>query len=141
MRLTRRNDTSTEPEINLIPLIDILLVIVIFLVISSTYVRQSQLKVDLPGTQNGETKADQSKVIRIRIARDGNYALGDQGVLSADQLRSTLVKALAETPAGQENHAIIEADAMATHQAVVTAMDMLAALGISRVSIATAQSR
>lgn len=141
MRLTRRKDLSTEPEINLIPMIDILLVIVIFLVVSSTFVRQSQLKVELPGTRSGENKADQNKVIRIRIGRDGNYALGEQGVLSADQLRSQLVKTMEGTPAGQESHAIIEADAMATHQAVVTAMDMLAALGISRVSIATAQTR
>lgn len=122
-------------------MIDILLVIVIFLVVSSTFVRQSQLKVELPGTRSGENKADQNKVIRIRIGRDGNYALGEQGVLSADQLRSQLVKTMEGTPADQESHAIIEADAMATHQAVVTAMDMLAALGISRVSIATAQTR
>jgi biopolymer transport protein ExbD len=133
----KRIDQTPAPEINLIPLIDILLVIVIFLVVSSTFIRQSQLRVELPGTQNGKTEQKQDNVLRIRIGKDGNYALGNQGLLNEQSLRIELTKTLSTLPEDNEHKAIIEADAMATHQSVVTVMDILASLGVARVSIAT----
>mgnify|MGYP006143441237 FL=1 len=137
MRIKRT--TSTEaPDINLIPLIDVLLVIVIFLVVSTTFMQPSQLEVDLPGTRSTQEDARPPEALRIRVGRDGNYALGAQGVLTETQLRTELSKVLSAKPASEERRAIVEADAAATHQSVVMVMDMLASLGVAKVSIATA---
>ena len=137
MRIKRTNSTEA-PDINLIPLIDVLLVIVIFLVVSTTFMQPSALEVDLPGTQSASEDSTPPETLRIRVGRDGNFALGNQGILNETQLRQELTKALAAGAAGYERRAIVEADAAATHQSVVVVMDMLASLGVSRVSIATA---
>ena len=137
MRIKRTNSTEA-PDINLIPLIDVLLVIVIFLVVSTTFMQPSALEVDLPGTQSANEDNTPPEALRIRVGRDGNFALGNQGILNEIQLRQELTKALAAGAAGDERRAIVEADAAATHQSVVVVMDMLASLGVSRVSIATA---
>ena len=140
MRIKRT--TSTEaPDINLIPLIDVLLVIVIFLVVSTTFMQPSALEVDLPGTQSAKEDNTQEQALRIRVGRDGNFAFGNQGILSEIQLRQELTKALAAGDAGGDRRAIVEADAAATHQSVVLVMDMLASLGVARVSIATARGK
>lgn len=98
----------------------------------------SQLEVNLPGTQSANEDTPRPETVRIRIGRDGNYAMGTQGVLNEVQLRSALVKAFSSKKNAQERLAIVEADAAATHQSVVLVMDMLAGLGVTRVSIATA---
>ena len=134
----KRNNTTEAPDINLIPLIDVLLVIVIFLVVSTTFMQPSQLEIDLPGTQSAKEESTPPQALRIRIGRDGNYAFGMQGILTESQLRSELTKAMAAVNQGEERRAIVEADAAATHQSVVAVMDMLASLGVARVSIATA---
>lgn len=141
MKIKRNHTAGFEPEINLIPLIDILLVIVIFLVVSSTFVRQSQLRVELPGTQNSKTEPANQDVLRIRVGKDGNYTLNAQDLLTEKTLKEAIVQTLATKPDNTDQKAVIEADAVATHQSVVTAMDILASLGVVRVSIATAKSR
>ncbi len=98
----------------------------------------SQLEVDLPGTQSASEDTTPPEALRIRVGRDGNYALGSQSVLTETQLRTELSKVLLTKPAGEERRAVVEADAAATHQSVVLVMDMLASLGVARVSIATA---
>lgn len=137
MRIKRTNSTEA-PDINLIPLIDVLLVIVIFLVVSTTFMQPSALEVDLPGTQSAKEDNTPPQALRIRIGRDGNFAFGNQGILSEAQLRQELTKALAARDTSDERRVIVEADAAATHQSVVVVMDMLASLGVGRVSIATA---
>lgn len=137
----KRIVSSDAPDINLIPLIDVLLVIVIFLVVSTTFMKPSQLEVDLPGTQSAKEDNTPQQALRIRIGRDGNYALGNQGILNEAQLRIEVSKALAASDSGTERRAIVEADAAATHQSVVLVMDMLASLGVARVSIATAGAK
>jgi len=137
LRIKRTNSTEA-PDINLIPLIDVLLVIVIFLVVSTTFMQPSALEVDLPGTQSASEDNTPPEALRIRVGRDGNFALGNQGILNEIQLRQEVTKALAAGAAGDKRRAIVEADAAATHQSVVVVMDMLASLGVSRVSIATA---
>lgn len=141
MKIRRRIDTD-PPEINLIPMIDILLVIVIFLVVSTSFVRQSQLKVELPGVNQKQSSEDPQEPIRVRIGKDGNYSLGAQSFNSEANLRVALSQELAKPGLKKDElKAILEADATATHQSVVTVMDMLASLGINRVSIATAAKR
>ena len=86
MRIKRTISTEA-PDINLIPLIDVLLVIVIFLVVSTTFMQPSQLEVDLPGTQSAKEDTMPPEALRIRVGRDGNYALGAQTVLTETQLQ------------------------------------------------------
>ncbi|HEX4919080.1 MAG TPA: biopolymer transporter ExbD [Limnobacter sp.] len=139
MKIRRTQAGPEAPDINLIPLIDVLLVIVIFLVVSTTFLKPSALAVDLPGTSQAKAQPDQSQTLRIRVGKDGNYGFGHQATLDARQLRSELTKALASnTDKPEDRRAIVEADASATHQSVVTVMDLLAGLGVARVSIATA---
>lgn len=137
-----RSESDSNLEINLIPLIDILLVIVIFLVVNTTFVRQSQLKVDLPGTQSAEKKSEEA-VLTVTVGRDGNYGFGNELLIGEQQLKRAIALAIASLPDQPKDdlRAVIQADAAATHQSVVTVMDILAAAGIVRVSIATAGSR
>jgi biopolymer transport protein ExbD len=134
----RRVSSTEAPEINYIPLIDVLLVIVIFLVCTTTFIRQSQLKVELPGTQSSKQQMQQDKPLIIRIGKDGNYTMPDQGILDQAKLRLAIRQTMKSTGNNPEQRAVLEADAEATHQSVVTAMDILAAEGVARVSIATA---
>ena len=138
MRIRRANKQD-EPEINLIPLIDVLLVIVIFLVVSSTFVRTSQLKVELPGTQNAQKNEHKEERLEIKVGRDGNYSFDSKAVLDEQALRLALKQKLSEKPVNENTKAMIQADAAATHQSVVTVMDILASLGVAKVSIATAR--
>ncbi|HEX4844455.1 MAG TPA: biopolymer transporter ExbD [Limnobacter sp.] len=139
MKIRRSQAGPEAPDINLIPLIDVLLVIVIFLVVSTTFLKPSALAVDLPGTSQAKAQNEQAPTFRIRVGKDGNYGFGTQGSLDAQQLRSELAKALAtNTDKPEDRRAVVEADAAATHQSVVTVMDLLAGLGVARVSIATA---
>ncbi|MDX1668731.1 MAG: biopolymer transporter ExbD [Limnobacter sp.] len=135
-----RNQTDENVEINLIPLIDILLVIVIFLVVNTTFVKQSQLTVQLPGTETAQPSQPDQEPLVIAVGRDGNYSWNQQLIASEQQLRTELTLFLSsmDTTALENLSAVIEADAAATHQSVVSVMDILASLGIVRVSIATA---
>lgn len=134
-----RNPTDETVEINLIPLIDILLVIVIFLVVNTTFVKQSQLSVQLPGTETAQPNQSDQKPIVIAVGRDGNYDWNGQLIASEQGLRNeiTLYLSALDRTALENLTAVIEADAAATHQSVVTVMDILASLGVARVSIAT----
>ncbi|HEX4856271.1 MAG TPA: biopolymer transporter ExbD [Limnobacter sp.] len=137
----KRTSGPEAPDINLIPLIDVLLVIVIFLVVSTTFLQPSALEVDLPGTQNAPEEKTPPKALRIQVGRDGNYAMGNKGMMNETQLRTELNSVLAGSEARDRERAIVEADAAATHQSVVIVMDMLASMGVGKVSIATAGSK
>lgn len=134
----RRINSGEAPEINFIPLIDVLLVIVIFLVCTTTFMRQSQLRVELPGTSAAQKADIKDQPLLVKVGKDGNYAFENQPVLDEKGLRKAVQKALGATRPARDQRVLLEADSQATHQSVVTAMDVLASLGIEKVSIATA---
>ena len=134
----RRTTPSEAPDINFIPLIDVLLVIVIFLVCTTTFMRQSQLKVELPGTSAAQKAEAKDQPLVVKVGKDGNYGFENQTVLDEKGLRNALKKALGAAKPARDQRVLLEADSQATHQSVVTAMDVLASLGIEKVSIATA---
>ena len=127
----RSNASSDDsPDINLIPLIDVLLVILIFLAATTTFTRERQLSISLP-----QANAEQTTVstIEISIAQDGRYAIA--GALISP---SNLVARLKAQRSDQKDSAlIIRADAMAPHQAVVHAMQAAREAGINKVRFAT----
>jgi len=110
--------TSAEPEINLIPFIDVLLVVLIFLMISTTFTRYQELAITLPTASGSESQAE-SKQIHIAVSRDGRFAINGK-VTDHTQLSSALTQLSGKDSNLQVN---IDADAKAPHQSVMTALE------------------
>ena len=106
-----------EPEINLIPFIDVLLVVLIFLMISTTFTRYQELAITLP-TANGSPSPSEVKQLHIAVSRDGRFTINGK-VTDRSQLSNNL-NALNKDNAIQVN---IDADAKAPHQAVMSALE------------------
>jgi biopolymer transport protein ExbD len=111
------SSSPAEPEINLIPFIDVLLVVLIFLMISTTFTRYQELAITLP-TANGAASQSEVKQIHIAVSRDGRFAINGK-VTDRNQLSNSL-NALNQDNAIQVN---IDADAKAPHQAVMSALE------------------
>lgn len=132
----RDHRKDDEPEINLVPLIDVILVLIIFFVVTATFDARSVLKLELPRA-TGEAASDTSKALSVLVNADGRYFVDDREVLR-DDLES--LKATLSEVAGtdRDRPVLLRADARTPHQAVVTAYDALGQLGFQRVMIATA---
>ena len=113
------SSVSAEPEINLIPFIDVLLVILIFLMISTTFTRYQELAISLPSA-NGSDSQVETKQIHIAVSRDGRFAINGK-VINPNQM-STALEQLSEK-GGNNLQVNIDADAKAPHQAVMTALE------------------
>ncbi len=132
----RDDRAHDEPEINLVPLIDVILVLIIFFVITTTFDARSTLQLQLPNAK-GEPAADQTKSLSVLINAEGRYFVGDQEVLRTDI--DALKQALTLAGGGDRARPVLlRADARTPHQAVVTALDALGQLGFRTISIATA---
>ncbi|WP_349605593.1 MULTISPECIES: ExbD/TolR family protein [Cupriavidus] len=134
----RSRQRREEPEINLIPLIDVLLVILIFLMITTTYSRYTELQIQLP-TADAERAQQRPREIVVSVSARGVYSvnkhvLEQKDVTSlADQLRA----ASGDAGSGQPPVVIVNADAQASHQAVVNVMEAARLAGLSRLTFAT----
>lgn len=122
-----------EPEINLIPFIDVLLVILIFLMLTTTYSRYTTLRVNLP-TASAQVGQEQPEQLVVSVASDGRYAVGGNEM----ELRSVdaIMDALRAAGAGENTLMVISADASAPVQAAVTVMDAARRLGLTRITFA-----
>ncbi|GAB2711388.1 MULTISPECIES: ExbD/TolR family protein [Comamonas] len=130
-----RPRTTTEPEINLIPFIDVLLVVLIFLMLSTTYSKFTELQLTLP-TANAEQLRDRPKEIIVSVAADGRYAVGKvalEGKTVADMAEALRNAATA----GKDSVIIISADALAPHQSVVSVMEAARRVGLQQITFAT----
>lgn len=133
MRLQARQ--LEDPELNLTSLIDVVLLIVIFFMVSTTFVQEARLQVELPQAESAAVERTASALV-ITITAQGSYRVNEQ-VLVNNQ-RDTLATALMQLAGGSTQQPVtIRADARASHQSVVTAMDVAARLGFSQVNIAT----
>ena len=112
------NSVSTEPEINLIPFIDVLLVVLIFLMISTTFTRYQELAITLPTASGNESQVE-SKQVHIAVSRDGRFAINGK-VTDPSQLSNALTQLSNKDSNLQVN---IDADAKAPHQSVMTALE------------------
>jgi len=135
----RKRNKREEPEINLIPLIDVFLVIIIFLMVSTTFSRFSELQITLP-TADAEKTQTRPNEINIAIGSDGKYALN--GVATPISSPSALADALREAalkfPAdSKEPVIIINADAQTSHQSVVNVMEAARIAQIGQITFAT----
>jgi biopolymer transport protein ExbD len=130
----RRSDM--EPEINLIPLIDVLLMMVLFFMFSSTFIVEGRLKVRLPEASSVPVSRPGLEPLVVTVTATGGYLVNDRELInaSADTLRAALLKV---ATAERTQPVTIRADARATHQAVVTAMDVLGRIGYAQLNIVT----
>jgi biopolymer transport protein ExbD len=124
-----------DPELNLISLVDVVLLLVIFFMLSTTFVQEGRLRVELPEAGSATVERTRQPVV-ITITAQGSYRINERALVNNQ--RETLYAALRQVAGESGTQPVtIRADARATHQAVVTAMDVAARLGFSQVNIAT----
>ena len=130
-----RPRSREEPEINLIPFIDVLLVILIFLMLSTTYSKFTELQLVLP-VADTDAQRDRPKEVLVSITSDGSYSINRKRV--AGRSTAELAQALQTgAKAGQESIVIIHADANAKHQAVISVMEAARLTGLTQITFAT----
>ena len=130
-----RRGARDEPEINLIPFIDVLLVVLIFLMLSTTYSKFTELQIKLP-VADAEHQRDYPKEVIVSVSSDGRYVINRVAVegRSLETLGAALVLG---AKAGKDSVIIISADASATHQAVITVMEAARRNGFGQITFAT----
>lgn len=133
----RRQD---DFEINVIPLIDVLLTLLMFFVLTTTFVRHTRMQVTLPQASHTQAQLAQTHPLVIVVDREGHYFVGNRRVLGSDE--TALRQAVAAVAEGHHDQPVtLRADARTPHQAVVTAMDVLGQLGFTHLAIATTPTR
>jgi len=127
-----------EPvDVNLTPLIDVVFLLLIFFMVSTTFTRERELTVELPEA-TAEAAIETDLRIEIEVSADGEYAVNTQRLVNRDS--ETLIKAIKDVSQGNNKlPLIITADAKTPHQAVVTAMDVAGQLGFVHLRITTRQ--
>lgn len=135
MRIRDRR-AEDAPEINLVPLIDVILVLIIFFVVTTTFDARSVLKLELPRA-GGEAAQTQGRALSLLVNAEGRYFVDDREALRTDveSLKRTIGEVAGDD---RDRPVLLRADARTPHQAVVTALDALGQLGFRRISIATA---
>jgi len=124
-----------EPEINLIPFIDVLLVILIFLMLSTTYSKFTEMQIKLPAA-DVDAQRDYPKEVLVSVSSEGDYSVNKQAV--GGRSLSELVSALQSgAKSGKDSVVIINADASAKHQAVITVMEAARRAGLTQITFAT----
>jgi biopolymer transport protein ExbD len=126
-----------DPDVNLTPMIDVVFLLLLFFMVSTSFIRESSLKVDLPQA-TGQAMPQQLEPIDIVIKADGTLTVNDTVVeISPAALSNALQQAAGDNP---DPHIIISADANAEYQNIVTAMDSAQQLGYTRLTLATRQT-
>lgn len=129
---------TEEVSVNLTPLIDVVFLLLIFFMVTTTFTRDTNLLINLPEA-SGEIMDVSPEQIEVMVAQNGSYAVNGRGLVNT-QL-STLIDAIEEMSAGDRSlPVIITADANTSYQSVVTVMDAVAQLGFSQLNIATSQN-
>ena len=127
---------TEDPEINLISLIDILLLLVIFFMLSSTFVDEGRMRIDLPSASETPQQGGTAERIVVTVTQAGGYRVNERELLNSS--REVLQRAIAEIAGkSRDQRVVLRADGRATHQSVVTAMDVLGKMGFAQLDIAT----
>jgi biopolymer transport protein ExbD len=129
----KKNRTTPEPEINLIPFIDVLLVVVIFLMLTTSWSRLTEINLTLPAA-DAQKLTERPKQIILSVTAQGQYAINKSPVGGSSVAALT---ALLTPMAAKDITLVISADAMASHQAVVNAMEAARRSGLSQITFAT----
>ena len=134
-----RRQRLEEVNVNLTPLIDVVFLLLIFFMVSTTFTKETHLSIDLPEAK-GEASADAAEQIEILIDETGQYTINSQRLI--DETLATLKAAIRKVSAGDTSlPMVITADAQTPHEAVVRAMDAAGQMGFVHLSITTMQPR
>jgi biopolymer transport protein ExbD len=135
MAMNFKRGNREEPEINLIPFIDVLLVVLIFLMLSTTYSKFTEMQIKLP-VADTEAQRDYPKEVIVMVSSDGRYSINKTAVegRSVDIVGAALLDA---AKAGKDSVIIISADALSSHQSVITVMEAARRVGLSQITFAT----
>ena len=135
MSMNFRHRQREEPEINLIPFNDVLLVVLIFLRLSTTYSKCTELQLKLP-VADADAQRDYPKEVLVTVTSDGRYTVNKTAVYGngVDTLSASLKNA---AQAGKDTVVIISADASAAHQSVVSVMEAARRAGLTQITFAT----
>jgi biopolymer transport protein ExbD len=128
---------SEEPEINVTSLIDVVLLLVVFFMLSSNFTAEGRLQIRLPQASGTPPTRNNEEGLVVTVSASGSYLVNGRDLVnsSADTLRAAIVKSTANS--AQSTAVTIRADGRASHQAVVTAMDVLGRLGFTQMNVAT----
>lgn len=134
-----RRKAKLDNGINLTPLIDVVFLLLIFFMVTTTFTKETRLLISLPEA-NGVPAEDALQSVELLVNAEGNYAVNGENLINREI--KTIMAALKDASGGNiEMPLIITADADATHQAVVIAMDAAGQLGFSKLNIATQQTQ
>jgi biopolymer transport protein ExbD len=132
----RKRTPSIEPEINLIPFIDVLLVVLIFLMLTTTWSRLTEINMTLP-LADAQQQKDRPQQIVLTVSAQGQYAVNKSPI---DGTSVVALAAVLRPLASKEVSLVISADAQASHQSVVNAMEAARRTGLSQITFATQSS-
>jgi len=129
---------TDEPDVNLTPLIDVVFLLLIFFMVSTTFEHQSRIQVELPEA-SAEPTTPESESLEIIVDAQGRYFIGDEQVVNTrlKTLKGAITKVLGDRT---DMPVIVRADASSPHQSVVTVLDAASQLGLNRISLATTRS-
>lgn len=133
-----RSRPKDEPEINLIPFIDVLLVVLIFLMLSTTYSKFTELQLRLP-VADTDAQRDYPKEVIVSVSSEGKYTVNKTPIIgrSVEAVSMGLIEA---SRAGKDSVVIISADANSAHQSVITVMEAARRAGLTQITFATQSS-
>lgn len=134
-RMHFSHGSKEEPEINLIPFIDVLLVVLIFLMLSTTYSKFTEMQLRLP-VADVEAQRDYPKEVIVGVSADGRYSI-NKTVLSDRSVEAVAEALTAASSGGKDTIVIISADASAAHQSVITVMEAARRAGLMQITFAT----
>lgn len=128
--------SKEEPEVNLTSLIDVVLLLLVFFMVSTSFVRETEISLRLPQAETQTEPVIEAESLEIIVTEAGGYLVNGRALVNSE--RSTLRTAIERTIGDSRDLPVfVRADALATHQAVVTAMDVAGQLGFVQISIAT----
>lgn len=130
-----RKNSRDEPEINLIPFIDVLLVVLIFLMLTTTYSKFTELQIKLP-LADAEQQRDYRKEVIVAVSSDGRYMI-NKTLLESRNIESLGAALVLAATAGKDSVIIISADASSSHQSVITVMEAARRNNFSQITFAT----
>jgi biopolymer transport protein ExbD len=137
VNLLRRS--KEEPEINLTSLIDVVLLLLVFFMVSTSFVREAEINIRLPEAVADPVDSAEIEVLEIGITQTGNFLVNGRELIASDRrrLRAAIEQVLGDN---RDVSVVIRADAESTHQANVTAMSVIGELGFTSFEIATMSS-
>jgi len=135
MRMHFRHGSGEEPEINLIPFIDVLLVVLIFLMLSTTYSKFTEMQLRLP-VADVDAQRDYPKEVVVAVSADGRYSI-NRNLLSDRSVETVTAALSAAAQGGNDSVVIISADANTSHQSVITVMEAARRAGLMQITFAT----